>query len=200
MNPKLLNLKLSRKPIALTTILIIATIATVALATRKATAGGASGRFEWHVRTTVECAEPTCDGTGILPPWIKSLVNPFDAVSDADGNFTHTASIILVGRPGNPQRCDPTIFSQPFSGVCVVRDHGSGFIAPGGALPGVDDFWVATETATFNGGPQIVDPFAPYPIDTGELAQPGHYGTVDLLGFKPRGVLLDQVVTRRALP
>ncbi|MEA2622143.1 MAG: hypothetical protein QOH61_1053 [Chloroflexota bacterium] len=183
---------------ALRSLLLAATVLAAGLVPSAAAAGSDDHRgWIWHSLTVIHCDEPTCDGTGVLPPWMETLRNPFDAVSDGDKNFYHQARIIAYGRPGHPHRCDETLFDRPFSGRCVVKDFGVGYIAAGAALEGRRDFWVSSETAMFGDGPLMDDPFAPYPIDTYQIAYPGHYTTKQLLGSRPEGVRLTEFVTRR---
>lgn len=152
--------------------------------------------YVWSVRTTIKCPDPTCQGWFLLPPWIKSQVTRFDAVSDSDGNFTFTSVTVAVGRSDNPERCRPSMFTRPFSGRCVIRESGRGYIARGDALYPKRDFFITRERVSFNGGPWIRNPFGPYPMDTYNLAVPGRWTTVDFLGYKPRGVTYTEVVTR----
>lgn len=159
-------------------------------------AAGSHEGWVWHVMTVIRCAEPDCAGTELLPPWMSELRNPFSAVSDGHHGFYHRAKIVAIGRPGHPNRCDQTLFSKPFSGRCVVHDFGIGTIRPGAALPGYNDFWVNSETANFNDGPLVDDPFPPYPIDTYQLAAPGHYGTQQLIGSHPDGASIVMDVRR----
>jgi hypothetical protein len=119
---------------------------------------------------------------------MATLKNPFFATTDGHGNFYHRATIIAIGRPGHPHRCDATLFDEPFSGRCVVQDFGIGYLAEGGVWAGHNDFWVNSETARFNGGNWVADPFAPYPIDTSQLAVAGHYDEALLLGSNYAGV------------
>lgn len=170
-------------------------IATAVAAPVDAASSGQRG-WVYHVLTIIHCDQPECAGTEVLPPWIKTLRNPFDATTDGQRHFYHRATIIAIGRPGHPHRCDASLFDKPFSGRCVVHDFGIGTIAPGAALPGKNDFFVSSETASFNGSALVANPFPPYPIDTYQIAFPGNYSTRDQLGTKPKGVRLTQVVTR----
>lgn len=176
---------------------LLAAIATLGTAFAPAAVGAAGNGALWHVFTYIHCDEETCGGSGVLPPWISTLMNPFNAVTDGSGNFYHHATIIAIGRPGHPHRCNRTLFDQPFSGRCEVKDFGVGYIAHGGVFPNKKDFWVTSETARFNGGPWKVDPFAPYPIDTSQVAYPGHYSETQLLGSDVPGVDAYMDVTRR---
>ena len=38
--------------------------------------------------------------------------------------------------------------------------------------------------------------FGPYPMDTFNQAVPGRWTTAEFLGYKPRGVILTEIVTR----
>lgn len=175
---------------------ILAAAAAAAPAPVAAGSGNHEG-WQWRVMTIIHCEEPTCGGSEILPPWMETLKNPFHATSDGHNGFYHSARLIAFGRPGHPRRCDETLFDRPFSGKCVVKDFGVGYIAPGAAIEGVRDFWVTSETARFGDGPRIDDPFAPYPIDTYQVAAPGHYGTDVVVGGEPDGVTGTMDVTRK---
>lgn len=148
------------------------------------------------MRTTIKCPDPTCQGWFLLPPWIKTQVTRFDAVSDSEGRFTFTSVTVAVGRSGNPERCRPSMFTRPFSGRCVVRESGRGYIARGDAIYPKRDFFISAERVSFNGGPWVRNPFGPYPMDTFNLAVPGRWTTAEFLGYKPRGVIYVEVVTR----
>lgn len=153
----------------------------------------------WTVRTTIKCPDPTCQGWFLLPPWIKYEVIRFQAVTDGTGHFRFESTTVAYGRSGHPIRCNATMFTRRFSGKCVVREIGRGYVARGDALYPKRDFFISTERASFNGGRWIRDPFGPYPMDTFNLAVVGHWSTADFLGYKPRGVILTEVVTRDPL-
>ena len=164
-----------------------------------AAAGSTSEGSIWRVVTYIHCNHTSCSGTHLLPPWMETLRNPFVATGNGHGHFYHRAVIIAIGRPGHPHRCDATLFSKPFSGRCVIHDFGIGFIkeTPNGSIPGKPDFWIQSETATFNDGPPLADPFAPYPFDSGMIASPGHYSQRDLIGSPHHGVRAYMDVTRK---
>jgi hypothetical protein len=152
----------------------------------------------WHVDARVGCKhEQTCK---ILPPWMSSLRNPMEIAAFSDGTMYYRADVYAVGRRG-PHRCDKTLFARPFSGACHLSDFGVGFIRKT-SIPGLwkgPDFWVASETALVGSSKvEQVNPFAPYPADTGNPAQPGHFGLADFV--KPQaGEWEDVVVTRTPL-
>jgi hypothetical protein len=182
---------------------------TFALALGVLTAGLASpqtasaGQQGWVYKTysAVTCDQPRCGGSGALPPWIASLKNPFFVTTDGNGHTYHRATIILIGRPGHARRCDATAFSKPFTGRCVFRDYGIGLVRKSvypGPLHGKPTFWVKSETASFNEGPWVADPFPPYPFDTGTPFRPGHYTEADILGTSTPGVNYDVSVRRTA--
>jgi hypothetical protein len=152
----------------------------------------------WSVDARVRCATP--DGCVLLPPWIKSLHNPVTAVSFTDGSTYFRATVAAVGRNG-PRRCTSSIFSKPFSGTCTVHDFVVGFIAPSslpGPYHGRPDLWVSSESALIGqGGVLQVDPFAPYPADSGNPASPGRFWTTDFVAHPARGESLSITVTRR---
>ena len=156
-----------------------------------AASAGQSQGWVYRTNSNISCVHPNCGGSGALPPWIASLRNPFLVTTNGHGHTYHRATVILVGRPGHPHRCDATVFSEPFTGKCVIHDFGIGLVRASiypAPLHGKPTFWVAGETASFNGGPWIADPFPPYPFDTGTPFRPGHYTEVDLLGSQTPGV------------
>ena len=147
----------------------------------------------WHLTGTITCAQPkTC----VLPKWMSYLSNPFDAVEFADHSIYYKATVIAVGRSG-PHRCDTTLFAKPFTGRCVVHDFGIGFVKKT-TIPGPykgPDFWVASETGQIGTDPKlVVNPFPPYPVDTGNPATPGHYTTADLADPAPGLSIVQDVV------
>src|SRR4051794_32805507 len=147
----------------------------------------------WVYKTysAVSCDHPRCGGSGALPPWIASLKNPFLITTDGHGHTYHRATVILIGRPGHVHRCDASAFSQPFTGRCAFHDYGIGLVRASvypGPLHGKPTFWVKSETASFNDGPWVADPFPPYPFDTGTPFRPGHYGEAEILGSSTKGV------------
>jgi hypothetical protein len=134
---------------------------------------------QWSTLSYLSCIPNAQNASFCLPNGQRqTILNPFFASSDAAGNITDDASIMLaeVAASSSPL-CSPDIFGLPFTGTCIVSDHGSGVIKTG--LTGLPDFWVNEETATFQGTPPVTvhDPFAPYPIDTGVPAAPGYYDT-----------------------
>jgi hypothetical protein len=110
----------------------------------------------------------------------------------------YEAEVFAVGRNG-PKRCDMTLFSKPFSGTCHVVDFGTGFLRKT-SIPGLYkglDFSVESETAAFGTKPALqVNPFSPYPIDTGNPAWPGHHTLSDCVAKPAAGESLVVDVTK----
>lgn len=167
-----------------------------------ASAGGYAG--EWSVIVTISCqTAAACDG--VLPPWFSVFVNTMKIKSDAAGNMTFRATIDAVGREGKgiPRKCDASLFAAPFAGLCHVSDHGTGYVDASvlpGPREGLADFWVSHETAKFcrkgKCSAPAIDPFPPYPIDTGNPAVPGRYNAKTLLGLKRPGLSVQALVVQ----
>jgi hypothetical protein len=188
--------RLVRRGLFAAVVLLAAMAAVAALPALPVAAGRQAGSL-WHVYVDMSCDERTCAGSELLPPWIASTKTNFYATSDGHRHFYDSATVAAIGRPGHPQRCDKTLFDRPFSGRCVIRLVGIGFIAPGGALDGAPDFWVTSETARFKDGQPVSDPFPPYPLDTYLIARAGYYNKVVLFGDHAPGVRYAMSVSRR---
>jgi hypothetical protein len=135
---------------------------------------GAGGRLAvWQVAVSLNCNNPSFCGAEL-----GGLRGRETFYSDNTADAQLTQGRHLVG-------------GGPAAGAQHISVEATGwFIAPSSQNPAVNDFWIASEVVTFTGrqgGPPVtvVNPFPPYPEDTGIPAAPGHYNTSSFLGFRP---------------
>lgn len=157
----------------------------------------------WQATDFVHC-DVNPGNAGICQRLLLTLgtyANYESITSDAAGNITYQGGYVASSAhaQGAQPACNPYIFVQPFSGVCVVTHHGSGVVKSSGTSTGLPDFIENDETATFynpDGTQQtVVDPLTgplglfgvtAYPLDTGIPAVVGHYDIaayLKLLGY-----------------
>jgi hypothetical protein len=166
---------------------LIAAVAAAAALAGASSLGGAGqaqayGRLaQYQITISENCNNPSSCGPNLGGFWGW-------AEFDTDG----TADAQLTGC-GHMQGGGPAAGAQHFS-----ADAQNWFIAASSSDPTVMDFWVANETDRFTGrsGGPPTSIFVPAPMDTGIPATPGHYSTMDVLGFSaPPGVSIQiQVV------
>ncbi len=128
----------------------------------------------WQIAISENCDNPSfCQGLGGFWGWAE-----FDAGGTGEAQLTGC---------GHLQAPSALTGAQHFSsdGTYTIM------ISP---IDGLPHFFIVDEMVTFtghNGGPPVTvhDPNPPYPSDTGIVAMPGHYNTMDILGFQaPPGV------------
>jgi hypothetical protein len=147
--------------------------------------GGGADHDMWQVGISFNCNNPDICGPALGGFWGWA---EFDRSADGlttwgDAELTGCSHMVGGGGPG-------TAGAGHFS-----AEIESWTIAPGSAGPMT--FFASGEMTTVGHGTKVTSDFVN--MDTGVPAQPGHYSTADVLGFKAPGVAVQiQVAFRPA--
>jgi hypothetical protein len=147
--------------------------------------GGGAGHDTWQIGISANCNNPAVCGQFLGGFWGWA---EFDRSADGtqtwgDAEFAGCSHMVGGGGPGTAGAGHVSVEIESWT------------IAAGSAGPMT--FWATGEQTLFlRGGVKLTVPFVNF--DTGFSATPGHYSTVDVLGFKAPGVAYQIQISFRA--